>query len=68
MKKGLLELTVDELRQEVRKCHEHMKRCLDVLCGKKKVEPVELVDVDDSIDLELFYKCRQVADGGKVKS
>ena len=62
MSRTLEELTVDELRQEVMKCHEHMKRCLDVLDGEKKVEPVELVDVDDSIDLELFYKCRQVAD------
>ena len=62
MSRTLEELTVDELRQEVRKCHEHMKRCLAVLDGEKKVEPVELVDVDDSIDLELFYKCRQVAD------
>jgi len=60
MAKNLEELTVDELRQEVRKCHQHMERCYDVLMGEKGVEPVELVDVLDSIDLELFYKCKEI--------
>ena len=56
----LEDLTFDELRQEVMKCHQHMERCYDVLMGEKGVEPVELVDVLDSIDLELFYKCKEM--------
>ena len=62
MAKTLDEMTVDELRQEVRKCHEHMECCYNVLCGEKNVKPVTLVDVRDSIDLELFYKCKEVSD------
>ena len=61
MSKRLEDLTVDELRHEVRKCHQHMERCYDVLMGEKNVKPVELVDVQDSIDLELFYKCKSMA-------
>ena len=60
MSKRLEEMTVDELRQEVVRCHEHMERCYNVLQGEKNVEPVELVDVLDSIDLELFYKCKEI--------
>lgn len=58
----LEDLALDELRHEVRKCHEHMQRCYQVLCGERNVKAVELVDVLDSIDLELFYKCRSVAE------
>jgi septation ring formation regulator EzrA len=57
----LEDLALDELRHEVRKCHEHMQRCYQVLCGERNVKAVELVDVLDSIDLELFYKCRSMA-------
>lgn len=60
MSKKIEEMTLDELRQEVRRCHEHMERCLSVLDGEKNVEPVELADVSDSADLELFYRCKQV--------
>lgn len=60
MSKRLEDFTVDELCQEVRKCHQHMERCYDVLMGEKNVKPVELVDVQDSIDLELFYKCKEM--------
>lgn len=56
----LEDLTLDELRDEVKLCHLHMERCLDVLNGEKGVEPVELVDVSDSMDLELFYKCKEM--------
>lgn len=62
MSKKLEDLTVDELRCEVRKCHEHMERCYSVLNGEKNVKPVVLLDVDDSIDLELFYKCKELMD------
>lgn len=60
MSKTIDEMTLDELRQEVRRCHEHMERCLSVLDGEKNVEPVELADVSDSADLELFYRCKKV--------
>lgn len=60
MSKKIEEMTLDELRQEVRRCHEHMERCLSVLDGEKNVEPVELADVSDSADLELFYRCKKV--------
>ena len=60
MSKRLEEMTVDELRQEVVRCHEHMERCYNVLQGEKNVNPVALVDVHDSIDLELFYKCKEI--------
>ena len=63
MSKVLDELTPDELRLEVMNCHEHMRRCCDVLDGKDDVEPVELADVSDSMDLELFYKCKQAVAG-----
>ena len=68
MSKRLEDLTVDELRHEVRKCHQHMERCYDVLMGEKNVKPVELVDVQDSIDLELFYKCKSMAVPQHTKS
>ena len=58
--KALNMMTADELRDEVMNCHEHMGRCLRVLNGEKDVEPVEMVDVSDSVDLELFYKCMKV--------
>lgn len=60
MSKRLEDLTVDELRHEVVRCHEHMGRCYDVLQGELGLEPVVLVDVMDSIDLELFYKCKEI--------
>lgn len=60
MSKKIEEMTLDELRQEVCRCHEHMERCLSVLDGEKNVEPVELADVSDSADLELFYRCKKV--------
>lgn len=60
VRKSLSDLTREELLEEVVRCHLHMERCLEVLCGKS-VEPVELVDVNDSTDLELFYKCKSVS-------
>lgn len=53
---------IPELKAEVVKCHVHFQRCLDVLNGVKGVRPVNLVDVQDSVDLELFYKCKGVAE------
>ena len=62
MRRTLDDLTAAELREQVVLCHEHFQRCCDVLDGKKGVKPVVLVDVMDSADLELFYKCKRVAE------
>lgn len=58
-RKTLDDLTPAELREQVLLCHEHMQRCCEVLDGAD-MEPVELVDVNDSADLELFYKCKRL--------
>lgn len=59
-RRTLDDLTPAEMREQVVLCHEHFKRCCDVLDGKD-VDPVELLDVSDSTDMELFYKCKRAA-------
>lgn len=58
----LTDLSCDELREQVRLCHEHFRRCLRALGGDPHVEPVELFmdgSLGDSDDLELFYQCKK---------
>ena len=65
-KKSFQDLSLSELSEQVRLCHEHFRRCLRALAGDADVEPVDLFCDDslgDSDDLELFYKC---ADIGKM--
>lgn len=60
----LEDLSCGELREQVRLCHEHFRRCLRALGGDPHVEPVELFmdgSLGDSDDLELFYQCMKSA-------
>ena len=67
-RRTLDDLTPAEMREQVVLCHQHMERCCDVLDGKQGVEPVKLVDVSDSADLELFYKCKKVAELSRLSA
>jgi hypothetical protein len=67
-RRTLDDLTPAEMREQVVLCHQHMERCCDVLDGKQGVKPVELVDVSDSADLELFYQCKKVAELSRLSA
>lgn len=69
MTSRLSDMTREELIEQVRLCHEHYRRCIDVLRGKD-AEPVTLVgdpgELGDSDDLELFYMCKFIGDADNI--
>ena len=54
-------LSEKEAREQLSLAYQQMERCLEALKGNKVVEPVAMRDNGLSSDLELFYKCKQVA-------
>lgn len=55
-------LSEKEAREQLSLAFQQMELCMEVLNGKKGVEPVVMKDNGLSSDLELFYKCKKVAD------
>lgn len=54
-------LSEKEAREQLSLAFQMMERCLDVLNGNNKIKPVSMKDNGLSSDLELFYKCKQIA-------
>jgi len=59
-------LSEKEAREQLSLAYQQMERCMEVLNGKKDVEPVAMKDNGLSSDLELFYQCKKAADLLKV--
>lgn len=55
------ELTPDQVREQLVFAYLQMEKCQQVLKGED-VEPIEMMDNGESSDLELFYRCKKVAD------
>lgn len=55
------QLTPDQIREQLVLAYLQMELCQRVLRGED-VEPVEMMDNGESSDLELFYRCKKVAD------
>lgn len=55
------QLTPDQVREQLVLAYLQMEKCKNVLKGYD-VEPVEMMDNGDSSDLELFYRCKKVAE------
>ena len=54
-------LSEKEAREQLSLAFQMMERCLGVLNGNNKIKPVSMKDNGLSSDLELFYKCKQIA-------
>ena len=54
-------LSEKEAREQLSLAFQMMERCLEVLNGNNKIKPVSMKDNGLSTDLELFYKCKQIA-------
>lgn len=55
------QLTPDQVREQLVLAYLQMEKCQSVLKGYD-VEPVEMMDNSESPDLELFYRCKKVAE------
>lgn len=55
------QLTPDECREQLVLAYLQMEKCQQVLRGEE-VEPVTMMDNGESSDLELFYRCKKVAE------
>ena len=53
------QLSPDQVREQLVLAYLQMEKCRKVLRGHD-VEPVEMMDNGDSVDLELFYLCKKV--------
>ena len=65
----LSELSKTVLIEQLKLCWKHFHVCAQALDGAN-VQPVELIGCDelgDSDDLELFYKCKKIAESKKSK-
>lgn len=54
-------LSEKEARELLSLAYQQMELCIDVLSGDNNVKPVMMKDNGLSTDLELFYKCKEVA-------
>lgn len=54
-------LTEKDVRKELVLAYLQMERCQQVL-GGEDIEPVVMKDNGESSDLELFYRCKKVAE------
>lgn len=54
-------LSEKEAREQLSLAYQQMELCIDVLSGDNDVKPVMMKDNGLSTDLELFYKCKEVA-------
>lgn len=54
-------LSEKEAREQLSLAYQQMELCIDVLSGDNNVKPVMMKDNGLSTDLELFYKCKEVA-------
>lgn len=59
-------LSEKEAREQLSLAYQQMELCMRVLNGEKGVDPVTMKDNGLSSDLELFYKCKKVADFLKI--
>ena len=59
-------LSETEAREQLSLAYQQMELCMRVLNGEKGVDPVTMKDNGLSSDLELFYKCKKVADFLKI--
>lgn len=59
-------LSEKEAREQLSLAYQQMELCMRVLNGEKGIEPVTMKDNGLSSDLELFYKCKKVADFLKI--
>ena len=55
------QLSPDQVREQLVLAYLQMEKCIKALKGYD-VEPVEMLDNGDSSDLELFYRCKKVAE------
>lgn len=55
------QLTPDQVREQLVLAYLQMEKCQTVLKGYD-VEPVEMMDNGESSDLELFYRCKKIAE------
>lgn len=55
-------LSEKEAREQLSLAYQQMELCMRVLNGEKGIDPVTMKDNGLSSDLELFYKCKKVAD------
>lgn len=59
-------LSEKEAREQLSLAYQQMELCMRVLNGEKGIGPVTMKDNGLSSDLELFYKCKKVADFLKI--
>ena len=59
-------LSEKEAREQLSLAYQQMELCVRVLNGEKGIDPVTMKDNGLSSDLELFYKCKKVADFLKI--
>jgi hypothetical protein len=59
-------LSEKEAREQLSLAYQQMELCMRVLNGEKGIDPVTMKDNGLSSDLELFYKCKKVADFLKI--
>lgn len=59
-------LSEKEAREQLSLAYQQMELCMRVLDGEKGIDPVTMKDNGLSSDLELFYKCKKVADFLKI--
>ena len=59
-------LSENEAREQLSLAYQQMELCMRVLDGEKGIDPVTMKDNGLSSDLELFYKCKKVADFLKI--
>ena len=59
-------LSEKEAREQLSLAYQQMELCMRVLSGEKGIDPVTMKDNGLSSDLELFYKCKKVADFLKI--
>lgn len=59
-------LSEKEAREQLSLAYQQMELCIRVLNGEKGIDPVTMKDNGLSSDLELFYKCKKVADFLKI--
>lgn len=59
-------LSKKEAREQLSLAYQQMELCMRVLNGEKGIDPVTMKDNGLSSDLELFYKCKKVADFLKI--
>ncbi|PTL34609.1 hypothetical protein C7120_08905 [Prevotella sp. oral taxon 376] len=59
-------LSEKEAREQLSLAYQQMELCVRVLNGEKGIDPVTMKDNGLSSDLELFYRCKKVADFLKI--